>query len=87
MLIAALKDNKSSQDDTKDQTIAIKLYKKPKTKTKKEHITLVIVFIRVDVVAKIVDKFYILIKIDGYFSFIFSVVSKKVELLKISKVM
>ena len=87
MLIAALKDNKSSQDDTKDQTIAIKLYKQPKTKTKKEHITLVIAFIGVDVVAKIVDKFYILIKIYSYFSFIFSVVSKKVELLKISKVM
>ena len=37
--------------------------------------------------AKIVDEFYILIKIYSYFSFAFSVVSKKVELLKISKVM
>ena len=87
MLIAALKDNKSCHDDTKDQTIAIELYKQPKTKTKKEHIRLVIVFIGVDVLAKIVDEFYILIKIYSYFSFVFSVVSKKVELLKISKMM
>ena len=69
------------------QTIAIELHKQPKTKTKKEHIRLVIVFIGVDVLAKIVDEFYILIKIYSYFSFVFSVVSKKVELLKISKMM
>ena len=69
----------------KDQTIAIELYKQPKTK--KEHIRLVIVFIGVDVVAKTVDKFYIIIKIYSYFSFVFSVVSKKVDLLKIPKVL
>ena len=65
----------------------IELHKQLKTKTKKEHIRLVIVFIGVDVLAKIVDEFYILIKIYSYFSFVFSVVSKKVELLKISKMM
>ena len=69
------------------QTMAIELYKQPKPKTKKEHMILVIVFIGVDVLAKIVDEFYILIKIYSYFSFVFSVVSKKVELLKISKMM
>ena len=69
------------------QTVAIELYKQPKTKTKKEHIRLVIVFIGVDVLAKIVDEFYILIKIYSYFSFVFSVVSKNIELLKILKVM
>ena len=39
-------------------------------------------------VAKIDDEVYVLsiIKIYSYFSFIFSVVPKKVELLKISKV-
>ena len=69
MMIVALKNKKSSHNDTKDQTIAIELYKQPKPKPKKEHIRLVIVFIGVDVVAKIVDEFYILIKIYSYFSF------------------
>ena len=41
MMIVALKDKKSSHDDTKDQTIAIELYKEPETKTKKGHIRLV----------------------------------------------
>ena len=36
MMIVALKDKKSSHDDTKDQTIAIELYKEPETKTKKD---------------------------------------------------
>ena len=57
MLIAALKDNKSCHDDTKDQTIAIELYKQPKTKTKKEHIRLVIVFIEVEMLAKMLMSF------------------------------
>ena len=50
---------------------------------------LVIVSTGVDVVAKIDDEVYVLsiIKIYCYFSFAFSVVPKKVELLKISKVM
>ena len=50
----------------------------------KKHIRLVIVSTGVDVVAKIVDEVYVLsvIKIYGYFSFVFSVVPKKVELLK-----
>ena len=91
MLIAALKDKKKLPQrygrKSAFQTIAIELYKQAKTKTKKEHIRLVIVFIGVDVLAKIVDEFYTLIEIYSYFSFAFSVVSKKVELLKISKVM
>ena len=91
MLIAALKDKKKLprryERKSAFQTIAIELYKQPKTKTKKEYIRLVTVFIGVDIVAKIVDEFYILIKIYSYFSFIFSVVSKKDELLKISNAM
>ena len=86
MLIAALKDKKKAPTTIRGkfafQTIAIESYTQPKTKSK-----LVIVFIGVDVIAKIVDGFYILIKIYGYFSLVFSVLSKKVELLKISKVM
>ena len=76
MMIVALKDKKSSHDDTKDQTIAIELYKEPETKTKKGHIRLVIVLIGVDVVAKIVDEFYILIKIYSYLSFAFCCVKE-----------
>ena len=50
---------------------------------------LVIVSIGVDVVAKIDDEVYVLsiIKVNSYFSLVFSVVLKKVELLKIWKVM
>ena len=91
MLIAAPKDKKKLPRRYKRksafQTIPIELCKQPKTKTKKEHIRLAIVYIGVDVVAKIVDEFYVLIKMYSYFSFVFSVVSKKVELLIISKVM
>ena len=60
-----------------------------KKKQKKEYIRLVRVSIGVDVVAKIDDEAYVLsiIKVNSYFSFAFSVVPKKVELLKISKVM
>ena len=57
------------------QTIAIELYKQ----LKKTNITLIIVFIGVGVFAKLVDEFYILIKIYSYISFVFSVASKKVE--------
>ena len=83
MLIAALKDNKKFPRGYKRksafQTIPIELYKQPKTKTKKEHTRLVIVYIGVDVVAKIVDEFYILSKVYCDFSFVFSVLSKKAE--------
>ena len=82
------------------QTVAIELYKQPKTKkenkTKKEqtknppkNIRLVIVSIGLDVVTKIDDEVYVLsiIKICSSFLFVYSVVPKKVELLKIPKVM
>ena len=48
-----------------------------------------IVSIGVDVVAKINDEVYVLsiVKIYNYFSFVFSVVPKKVEFLKILKMM
>ena len=72
------------------QTIAVHLYKQPKTTTKKkEHTRLVIFSIEIDVVARSDDEIYVLstIKIYSYFSFVFSVVAKKFELLKISKVM
>ena len=91
MLIAVLKEKKKLlwwyERKSVIQTIAIELNKQLKTKTKKEHIRLVIVFIEVDVVAKIVNEFHILIKIYSYFSFVFYVASRKIELLKISKVM
>ena len=69
-------------------TTAIELYKLPKTKTKKEHIRLVIASTGVDVIAKTDNQIYVLsiIKICSYFSFVFSVVLKKVELLKRLKV-
>ena len=84
MLIAALKDTKSYHDDMKENLH----FKTNKTKNKKEHIRLVIVFIGVDMIATIDDEVYVLniLKIYSYFSFVFSIVSKKVELLKIPKV-
>ena len=59
-----------------------------KKQTGKKRLRLVISFIRVDVAAKTDDEFYVssTIKIYSYFSF-FSTVPKKVQLLKISKVM
>ena len=57
--------------------------------TKKKKIKLAIVSNGVDVVAKTDDEIYVwnIIKIYSYFSFVLSVVPKKIELLKISKVM
>ena len=57
-------------------------------KQKKEHIKLLVVSIGVDLVAKTDDEVYVLsnIKIYCHCSFVY-VVSKKVELLKIMKVM
>ena len=67
--------------------MAIDLYKQSKTKaTKKERIRLVI-SIGVDVVAKTDDEICLKYYQTLWFSFVFSVVPKKVELLKISKVM
>ena len=66
----------------------IELYKQPRRKTtKKEHIRLVIVSVGVNVVAKTDDEMYVLsiIKIYSSFSFVFSVMPLKIEL--ISKVM
>ena len=62
----------------------IEFYKQPR----KEHIRFVIGSIWVDVVAKIDDEIYVLSsnKIYSHFSFVFSILSKKVKLLKISKV-
>ena len=62
----------------------MELYKQPKMKTaKKENIRLG----GVDVVAKTGDEIFVLsiIKIYSYFLFVFSVVPKKDELLKILK--
>ena len=58
-------------------------------KQKKEHLRLLIISVRVAVVAKTDDEIYVLstIEIYVYFSFVFSTVPKRVELLKISKVM
>ena len=93
MLFAALRDKKKLprwyEGKPVFQTITIKRYKDPKTKTKEEYRRLVIVSIGVDVVAKINDEVYVLsiVKIYNYFSFVFSVVPKKVEFLKILKMM
>ena len=67
------------------QTLAIELQKQ----TKKENIMLVISSIRISVVAKTDDEIYVLsiMKIYSYFLFVFCIVLKRVELLKIAKVM
>ena len=70
--------------------MAIELYKQPKMKiTTTKNTRLVIVSTGVGAIVKTDDEIYILstIKIYNYFSFAFSVVLKKVELLKMSKVM
>ena len=66
----------------------IELDKQPKKQTK-QNIRLAINSVRVGMVAKTNDGIYVLsaIKTYSYFSFIFSNMSKKVELLKILKVM
>ena len=60
-----------------------------KKQTEKERLRLIISFIRVGEVAKTDDEFYIssTIKVYSYFLFVFSTVPKRVQLLKISKVM
>ena len=57
--------------------------------TEKERLRLVISSIRVGVVAKTNDEIYVLntMKMYSYFSFGFSAVPKKIQFLKISKVM
>ena len=62
--------------------------RQPKKQTK-QNIRLAINSVRVGMVAKTNDEIYVLstIKTYSYFSFIFSNMSKKVELLKILKVM
>ena len=60
-----------------------------KKQTEKERLRLVISLIRVGVIVKTDDEVYVssTIKMYSYFSFVFSTVPKKVQLLKISKVM
>ena len=60
-----------------------------KEQTEKERLRLVKSSIRVGVVAKTDDEVYVsnTIKMYSYFSFVFSIVPKKVQLLKISKEM
>ena len=93
VLFTALKYKKSSHGDIKGksafQTIAIELHKQPKGTNRNHFSRLVISSIRVGVVAKTDDEVYVssTIKMYSYFSFVFSTVPKKVQLLKISKVM
>ena len=72
MLIAALKDKKSSHNDTEEnlhfKQSRLNYINSQKQNHKRTHKT-VIVFIGVDVLARIVDEFYILFKIYSYFSF------------------
>ena len=73
------------------QATAIELYKQPKETNRKRtpKISLVISSIRVGVVGKTDDEVYVssIIKIYSYFLFVFTTVPKRVQLLKISKVM
>ena len=93
VLFAALKDQKISHDDNEGkstfQIIAIELYEQPKKQARKDPLRLAISSTGVGVVAKSDDEVYILntMKVYSYFSFVFYAVPKKVELLKISKVM
>ena len=93
MLFTASKYKKSLTVHIKEksafQTIAVELYKQPKETNKTCFSRLVISSILVGVVAKTGDKVYVssIIKIFSYFSFVFSTVPKKVQLLKILKVM
>ena len=70
------------------QTTAIELYKQPKETNRIYFSRLVISSIMVGMVAKTDDEVYVsaIIKMCSYFSFAFSAVPKKVQLLKISKV-
>ena len=65
------------------------LYKQPKKQTEKERLRIVISSIRVGVVSKTDDEVYVssTIKMFSNFLLVFSTVPKKVQLLKISKVM
>ena len=71
------------------QTVPIELYKQPKETNINYFSRLVIISIRVGVVAQTDDEVYvsITIKMYSYLSFVSSTVLKKVQLLKISKVM
>ena len=73
------------------QATAIELYKQPKETNRKRtpKISLVISSISVGVVGKTDDEVYVssIIKIYSYFLFVFTTVPKRVQLLKISKVM
>ena len=93
-MIAALKDKKrlprQYEEKSEFQSIAIELYKQPRTKTtKKEHRRLVIVSTGLNVVAKTDDEMYVLsiMKFYSYFSFVLSVAPFKIELRETLKVM
>ena len=93
-MIPALKDKKKLpgqyEEKSEFQSIAIELYKQPRTKTtKKEHRGLVIVSTGLNVGPKTVDEMYVLniMKIYSYFSFVLSVAPLNIELRKTSKVM
>ena len=91
-VICSIKIQKSTYSDINEKsafrTIAIQLYKQPKETNRNSFSTLVISSVRADVVAKTDDEVYAscTIKMDSYFSFVFSTVPKKVQLWKISKV-
>ena len=76
MLFAAINDNEGK---SAFQTIAIELHKQPKKPNKK----------RTNKISNELLHYFVLstIKIYSYFSFVFSTVPKKVELLKISEMM
>ena len=91
VLFTALKDQKSSHDNIKENLCfkQLRLNYINNQKKPKEHLRLRISSIRVGAVAKTDDEIYVLstIKIYSYFSFVFYTVSKKVELLKLMQLL
>ena len=82
MLLTALKYGKSAF-----QTTVIELYTQPKETKTNYFSRLVISSIRVGLVAKTDAEVYVssTIKMYSYFSFVFSTVAKKIQLLKMLK--
>ena len=93
VLFTALKYKKAPMANLKEnlsfKQLRLNYINSQKKQTEKERLRLVISSIRVGVVAKTDDEVYVssTIKMYSYFTFVFSTVPKKVQLLKISKVM
>ena len=93
MLFTALKYKKALtailKENLRFKQLQLNYINSQKKQTEIERLRLMISSIRVGVVAKTDDEVYVssTIKIYSYFSFVFCTVPKKVQLLKIPKVM